>query len=73
MLRDSRLVKTQQAVLPARGTAAAHAAPCRAATRRKAAIGRQERRSVRGVLIVRPLRTHGEHNGHKARVSFPEE
>ena len=27
MLRDSLLVKTQQAVLPARGTAAAHAAP----------------------------------------------
>ena len=27
MLRDSWLVKTQQAVLPARGTVAAHAAP----------------------------------------------
>ena len=65
--------KTFQVVLPVRGTAPARpcraiAAPCRSTTRRKAATGRRARRSGRGVLIVRHLRTHG---GEKAvfRVS----
>ena len=43
--------------------------PCRATTRRKAAAGRRGRQSGRGFLIVRPLRTDGEHNGHKVSVS----